>query len=131
MMKKCCKCKVEKSFSEFPSNKSKKDGLQTECRECRSLVKKNPLIENHKKSLTYKGGVCEDCDKVFEYPRDMEDYHYHHTNPSTKSNNVSRIIAKRYSWKSIQEELDKCVLLCRPCHHKRHKDYNDGLRPTL
>jgi len=33
-MKKCCKCKVEKDSSFFNKNKSKKDGLTTECKSC-------------------------------------------------------------------------------------------------
>ena len=32
--KKCTKCKEEKSLSEFNKNKSKKDGLGSECRDC-------------------------------------------------------------------------------------------------
>lgn len=35
-MKKCGKCKHEKSLDDFNNNKSKKDGKATECKECKS-----------------------------------------------------------------------------------------------
>ena len=35
-MKRCSKCKVEKSRSEFGRNRSKKDGLQDRCKVCRA-----------------------------------------------------------------------------------------------
>ena len=34
-MKKCTNCKEVKELSEFGKNKSKNDGLQTECKDCR------------------------------------------------------------------------------------------------
>jgi hypothetical protein len=130
-MKKCSCCKELKPVSEFPPNRSKKDGLQTECRECRGIIKRNTLNTNNIKSLEYMGCECQDCGVRFEYPKDKDQYHFHHVNPLTKIDNVSRIIARRSSWKLILEELKKCVLLCKPCHMKRHTDFNRGLRPTL
>jgi hypothetical protein len=37
MEKKCCSCKEVKDVSSFVKNKTKKDGLSTECNDCRKL----------------------------------------------------------------------------------------------
>lgn len=37
----CFKCKIEKDVSEFNKNKNKKDGLQTQCRECFKQYRKD------------------------------------------------------------------------------------------
>jgi len=130
-MKKCSCCKEVKPLSDFPPNKSKRDGLQSECAECRTDIKRKAVIKNNRKALEYKGCKCEDCGVTFEYPKDKDNYHFHHVVPSSKTSNVSRIISSRGSWKRIEEELDKCVLLCDVCHTNRHKDFNRGLRDTL
>ena len=37
----CTKCKIEKSINEFYKDKSKKDGLESNCKECKKLFKQN------------------------------------------------------------------------------------------
>lgn len=39
-MKRCYRCKEVKPVSEFNKNRSKKDGLQGECRVCKKVYKK-------------------------------------------------------------------------------------------
>lgn len=39
-MKECCKCKLFKELKEFNKNKSKKDGLATECKSCKKIQNK-------------------------------------------------------------------------------------------
>jgi hypothetical protein len=48
---------------------------------------------------------------------------FHHIDPSTKVDEVSRLLAGRFSTKSIIEEMHKCVILCACCHRLFH----DGL----
>jgi len=38
--KRCPKCKQYKLYSDFNKNKTKKDGLQTECKDCHRLMLK-------------------------------------------------------------------------------------------
>lgn len=156
-MKKCSRCKEEKSLTEFCKDRHEKDGLSSRCRECRVelnriwrnnnrdkdyLYKKTYIQKNPEKrsiydsnferktrirAYEYKGGKCEDCGAIpFESSHRFE---FHHIDPSTKGSHWGRI--KRRSWEIQKEELDKCVLLCQPCHIKRHKDFNNGLRETL
>ena len=47
--------------------------------------------------------------------------HFHHKDPTTKVNNISRMLGKNHSMEKIKTEIDKCDLLCISCHHKEHK----------
>ena len=47
--------------------------------------------------------------------------HFHHKDPTTKLNNISRMLGKNHSMEKIKQEIDKCDLLCITCHHKEHK----------
>lgn len=52
-LKKCSKCKVPKELTNFNKNKSKSDGLSTECKEC-SRKNNNAYRINHKEELNKK-----------------------------------------------------------------------------
>jgi hypothetical protein len=43
---------------------------------------------------------------------------YHHEDPSTKKYTVSRM--HKCSLKTLLDEIAKCVVLCAPCHTRRH-----------
>ncbi len=62
---------------------------------------------------------CADCDGTYS-PRVMV---FHHLDSSTKEMNVATAM-HYYSWKRIEAEIAKCVLLCANCHALRH--VNDG-----
>jgi len=57
---------------------------------------------------------CHDCGGIFD-PICMEFHHVH----GNKRFNVSRTY--RVSKKTLQEEIDKCVVICANCHKLRHK----------
>ena len=67
---------------------------------------------------TKRNKPCVDCAKIF-HPVCMD---YHHLDPETKhkENGVRGLIKGGYSMKRIQEEIDKCILLCSNCHRLRH-----------
>ena len=80
-----------------------------------SMTKKSISLREKRKSqkikaILYKGGHCEYCG----YDKCINALEFHHLNPETKSEIISRLYNK--PWKIIQEELDKCILVCSNCH---------------
>lgn len=73
-------------------------------------------------AVQYKGGKCLDCDGVFP----ICTYDFHHRNSKQKDFMIS---SKGCSWnQDIQNELDKCDLLCANCHRIRHAKNQDYLQ---
>lgn len=74
-----------------------------------------------------------------------EAYDSHHVHEDKKTNSkgntveLSKMVSSGYSWESIEEELSKCVTLCKLCHSQWHaknmfidfskwKNYNSNLK---
>jgi len=55
---------------------------------------------------------CEDCET---HEGELE---HHHVDPTTKLYNVSQMYS--FSLDTLEDELEKCVVQCEPCHKKRH-----------
>jgi len=55
---------------------------------------------------------CEDCE-THEGKLD-----HHHVDPATKRYSVSQMYT--YSLDTLEDELERCVVLCDTCHRKRH-----------
>jgi 5-methylcytosine-specific restriction endonuclease McrA len=78
--------------------------------------------KKHKKlAVEYLGSKCQHCglqtDKYCVYD-------FHHVVPENKKADPGSLL--HYSWKRLQEELDKCILLCANCHRIEHdKDNNE------
>ena len=82
---------------------------------------KNPTqnkikIRNFNHVYTIKKNGCQICG----YNDDVENIHFHHIDPSTKFLEVGNLVAWRYSLKAIDEEIEKCAILCSSCHSKVH-----------
>lgn len=52
-MKRCTKCNRRRRYSQFNSDKSKKDGLYSSCKECRKKIRKDYYIK-HREDLIEK-----------------------------------------------------------------------------
>ena len=81
----------------------------------------NPDIKTKQKKREYVRQMktntgCAKCG----YKDNPDILHYHHIDPSTKINNVSRMVGKNHSIERILKEINKCKLLCITCHHKEH-----------
>ncbi len=69
------------------------------------------------KLLDYLGNKCVDCG--LEYNGDnIYVFDFHHVNPEEKSFGFSSNLDLK--WETLQEEADKCVILCKLCHAKLH-----------
>ena len=83
----------------------------------RKIFKQNLIQYYKQKAVDYKGGKCEKCG----YSKCLRALHFHHLNPDDKSFQISEAITKNLiPWDLIQEELDKCILLCANCHAEEH-----------
>ncbi len=68
-------------------------------------------------AVAAKGGRCEKCG----YDRCTEALEFHHLDNSNKNFGLSEKGHAR-SWKKVEKELKKCVLLCANCHREIHAD---------
>lgn len=73
-----------------------------------------------KRSVEYLGGKCERCG----WEGHLSGYDFHHKDPSEKDFSPSAMELANKSWERAKEELDKCELLCAPCHRKEHSSYD-------
>ena len=66
--------------------------------------------------LKIERGCCELCG----------DYHppccfdFHHLDETIKKDEVSKLASKGYKWDTILTEVEKCIMICSPCHRKIH-----------
>lgn len=134
IMKYCGTCKQEKELIEFNKNKSKKDGLNSICRECSKKRSKKYYSENikkHKKvvlerrnDLKSKNRLkyfqllleskCVDCENTNPLVLDFD-----HRNHLEKEYAVCKMITEGYSWGKIEKEIGKCDIRCANCHRIR------------
>jgi hypothetical protein len=116
-MSKCTDCKVE--LTELNAYRKTGAKLNSRCKSCFNAYCINRWIKRKEQAIEAKGNKCQDCDRTFPYPA----YDFHHLDPSKKDMqwNKMRLVTE----KTLQEELDKCVLLCAVCHRLRH--YNERL----
>ena len=139
-MKKCCTCQIEKLSIEFNKNKSKKDGLNSICKECSRQRSRKYYSENreHHKKVIYgnkqsyvkelrhwintvirKDGCC-CCEE-----KSTVCLEFHHIDQTKKEKLVSKLIGSNCRKKLIYE-LNKCAVVCSNCHRKIHA----GLLPN-
>ena len=93
------------------------------CKKCRVYFAGRNRKKLRIKAVDYLGGECSDCGYTSEY---IDVYDFHHVNPKDKLFNIT-ISEMCRSWKVIEEELNKCVLLCANCHRLRHAIKNGNV----
>ena len=127
-MKICGTCKIEKPFTDFYKNSHHSDGIQSYCKNCnrlwvRNRYRKNKTYydsknkdvreRNRKFILEYlKTKECIDCGE--KDPIVLEFDHKEH-----KNNNVSSMVSRLNSIKTIIKEIEICVVRCANCHRRK------------
>lgn len=74
------------------------------------------------KLIEYKGGKCEKCGYCKPIP---SAYDFHHNDPEKKDFGIS---GKSWSIERLQQEVNKCSLLCKNCHAEIHWHLNQQTR---
>jgi len=86
----------------------------------RAVYMREAVKKRRKKLRTmardYKGGKCQICG----YKKCSRALSFYHTDPKKKGFGLTSRGLTR-SWKKIQEEIDKCILLCANCHMEVHE----------
>lgn len=54
------------------------------------------------------------------YNRCPQALHYHHIDPASKVKSVAKMIVDQRPILKIEEEIQKCILLCANCHQETH-----------
>jgi hypothetical protein len=131
--KKCQLCGDNKKLKNFNKSKATPDGYNNNCRDCSKSRSKKYYSENREHHIRViskrnKKKRIEDMCKVHRIlkingcidcgnndPRVLD---FDHKDDSDKKGNLSEMIGK-YSWKTIENEINKCDVRCSNCHRIR------------
>lgn len=131
-MKTCAKCKQDKELSEFSFRYKNRNILQSVCKPCKREIDNNDYQREGRKISLRKAQTTQRA-KTKEFIDNYKRTHpcvkcgesrfyvldFHHTG-SNKSYNIGESKTKGKSIYTVQEELDKCILLCANCHRELH-----------
>ena len=127
----CRVCKLEKDENEFYWKVKSKEKKQSECKECTKKMVANHYSNNkeyYKNNTKQHRIVKQDwykkhkntlkCEKCSEnHPSTLD---FHHKDSNEKIKDVSTLMNRNWGLDKIQEEIDKCIILCSNCHRKFH-----------
>lgn len=81
----------------------------------KAVSKRRKLLKE--KAISYLGGKCTNCG----YSKCADALEFHHLDTTQKDFGISYKGITR-AWEKIQNELDKCILVCSNCHKEIHAD---------
>lgn len=123
-------CKKNLSIDNFKKNKTKKDGLQSQCILCQKLYRHNHYV-NNKIKYADKAKIWKSSFKLWwkEYKQqffckfcgesESVCIDFHHLEAHLKEDNISKYVVNKSKIKLL-EELKKCIPVCANCHRKIH-----------
>ena len=109
---KCFVCNEIKSLDEFGNRWDTWHGKMTRCKPCN-------VIHHEQRQTAARANLnvikeAQGC-MICGYDEDGSKLHFHHRDPSTKLFTISMQLTR--SPQRLQEEIDKCDLLCAACHN--------------
>lgn len=126
-MKKCHMCRTSKPLTDFGVNRSRKDGLQSNCKLCKQGYNREYYASNPKRDerkVNKEALILRNRAIVYEYLsthpcvdcgltdwRLLEFDHVH----DTKAGNISTMM-QSYSVETLLTEISKCDVRCKNCH---------------
>lgn len=130
-MKICNDCKEEKDEEEFTWRHKSRGVRQAICKGCQKIRRRLHYLTNSeyeiKRNSAYRR---KQSDRLQEYKSTLSCImcgesencclDFHHINPSTKIDAVQKMARRNMKWEKVQQEIDKCVVLCSNCHRKIH-----------
>lgn len=131
-LKRCSRCREVKPIAEFHRDRTRKDGIQNYCKSCNIERAKRFYVDNPEK--------CKERDKrrkprardenrmrVLQYllahpcidcgESDPVVLEFDHLRDKVRA--LSQLAGTAYAWKTIQAEIDKCVVRCANCHRRK------------
>lgn len=69
------------------------------------------------KCIEHKNGVCSKCGLIYN-GTNAPVFDFHHVDPETKDYNIGGMVNR--PWPLVEEELDKCIMVCANCHRLIH-----------
>jgi predicted transcriptional regulator len=125
--KTCSKCKQKKELNSSNFYMRKDGRFHYWCKRCNNFISHNRQKKMKRDAVAYKGGKCYICG----YSKYVGSMDFHHVDPTRKDFAISSL--RSYTWSIIQQELDKCILVCKNCHGEIHGKVvdPDGLEPSI
>ena len=93
-----------------------RNNANPEWKEQRNKQRAQKRRDNKRKAVEFMGDRCARCGESF--PDCC--YDFHHKDPLDSNEVPSTIL--HCSWKRIEEELSKCIMVCANCHRIIHNE---------
>lgn len=118
----CSKCLQDKPLTAYWKAPRSKDGKCSWCKSCVSTGMRNHARLRKQEAIKQLGNCCSICSGQFHQAA----YDFHHKDPTEKETGIAKLL-QSYSLDhpKVQQELEKCVLVCSNCHRTLHANLFD------
>lgn len=97
-------------------------GKRGTAHKCTTCISRDRRTATKQRAILLLGGECALCG----YSKCSRALSFHHTDPTTKKFSISS--RHNAAWRTIAQELQKCILLCANCHAETESNWTDSNR---